>query len=168
MVPRGAADDECSRRRIVAKRVQLLTLQVGKVFLFARLLARALSLEPFAAGDRIDDQVHQESALVAALDAELAAEVTKLAEVTAADLQTTALEPLVAPLCVPQVAELSALDAAARLSTELLPTAELAATELAATERSAEALEVLGSEHLAKDGELFVARRPGSGTESAG
>src|SRR5207248_2526128 len=53
-------------------------------------------------GDGLEDQPHEQLALVAALDAELAAEVTELTELAAADAGQPAAEPLVA-----QVADLA-------------------------------------------------------------
>ena len=145
VVPRGAADDQRPRRRIVAERVQLLTSQVGKVFLLARLRPGARSLGPLAPGDRLDDQVHQQPALVAALDAELAAEVAELAEVAAADLKPPP-NPWLPSLRVPPGCRTVRPGAAARLSTELLPSRRTGRHRTGRPERSAEALEVLGSE----------------------
>src|SRR5262249_7195875 len=108
--------------------------------------------EPLAAGDRLDDQVHEQLALVAALEAELAAEVTELAELAAADLQAAGAEALV--LLARRGTELPAALLAER------PTARETAAELLlalrAAEGVAEALEVLGAEHLAEDGQLRV------------
>src|SRR5205823_6125081 len=90
--PRGGPDDQGPRRLIVAERVQLIGVENrllvvidGRVGVIEQ-VARGAGL-PFLGGDDVLNQFDEDATGVAALNAELAAEVAELALLAAAETE---------------------------------------------------------------------------------
>src|SRR5262249_31908923 len=93
VITAGTANNQRQSRWVVAQRVELLRGQ-HRNLIFVHTSHRNLirQVRPFALGNSFEDQVHQQSALVAALNTELTTEVTKLTKVTTADAGETTTE----------------------------------------------------------------------------